>query len=213
VKPLQLFLEPFPDVFARPASTRISVSLKAPTSRPLIDPFLMPAFLSIGGKPLPHPQFQLQWLCNTHQRTQFNVSQPNSMTIFSIAASDLRIMIGSVHSLDFPPLLDFSIAHTTHPKSRFRHPTPKTVSSFLPVSYPRKEIEYLFSESLKKMPNLRELHGQGHAPPFFLIRFCSFLPSNPRTPQKKTHNLTALRDFAIIAKPQSPAGEETEATF
>jgi hypothetical protein len=58
----------------------------------------MPILLPIGRKALPHPRFQLRWLGNIHQTTQFNISQPNSMTLQSIAASDLRIMIGSAHS-------------------------------------------------------------------------------------------------------------------
>jgi hypothetical protein len=118
----------------------------------------MPTLLPIGRKALPHSQFELQWLCDIHQRTQFNVWQPNSMTLLSIGASDLRIMIQSVHSLNSLSLLNFSTAHTTHPKYRFRHPRPKTVSSFFPVSFPGEETEdtQLFNPS-EKTQNLIEL--------------------------------------------------------
>jgi hypothetical protein len=55
----------------------------------------MPALLPIGRKALPHPQFQLQWLCTIHHRAQLNVSQPNSMTDLSIAHNRrLRDRIG-----------------------------------------------------------------------------------------------------------------------
>jgi hypothetical protein len=129
------------------AFTRVSVPFKAPTSRPYVDPFLMAALLPIGRRALLHPQFQFQWPCNIHQRTQFNVWQLNSMTLLSISAADLRIMIGSAHSVDFLSVLNFSTAHTTHPKDRFRHPTPKTVSSFVPASCPaiRNRIHTQFS--------------------------------------------------------------------
>jgi hypothetical protein len=80
------------------------------------------------------PSIPAQLLFNIHQRTQFNVSQPISVAFLLIAASDARIMIRSAHSLASPSLPNFSTAHTTHPKPRFRHHTPKSVSSFFPVS-------------------------------------------------------------------------------
>jgi hypothetical protein len=112
------------------------VFLKAAASRPYVDPFLMAALLPIEGKAILHPQFQFQWPCNIHQRTQLNVWQPNSMSLLSVSAVDLRIMIGSAHSVDFLSVLNFSTAHKTHPKDRFRHPTHKTVSAFFPASCP-----------------------------------------------------------------------------
>jgi hypothetical protein len=85
----------------------------------------MLALLSSGRTSFPRPQFQLQWLCNIHQKTQFNVSQPNFMTLLSMAASDLRFMIGLAHSVDFLSLPNFSTAHATHPQYRFQDSAPE----------------------------------------------------------------------------------------
>jgi hypothetical protein len=99
-------------------------------------PFPDAGFTTDRTQSLPSSPIPAQLLFNTHQRAHFNVSQPISMTVVAIAASDVRIMIRSADSLDLLSLLNFSAAHTTHFKSRFRHPRPKSVSSFCLVSCP-----------------------------------------------------------------------------